>query len=356
MSHISGNPSSVRRVYRALLILCVSVFYLAACEQKLSTTSLAGKTMGTTYHITLVGAAEGINTALSEEQSHHLADSIDKQLQRINQLMSTYIPDSEISRFNRSPSNQWFSISPETLQVVRYGLALSAMSQGMFDITVSPLIELWGFGSNGATAFPSTQAIEAARSMVGWQHLLIDDTHSRIKKSQPLTIDLSAIAKGYGVDIIAELLNEQGITNYLVEIGGEIRVSGVNAEKQSWRIGIETPAVFQQGAQQIIALNNVAVATSGDYRNFFEKDGVRYSHTIDPTTGRPVIHDIASITVIAQTAMEADGLATMFMALGEQDALRLAETLSVPIYILRYDNDVFSESFSSGFAQYLNKG
>lgn len=355
MSRNGGNSSQLRRVYRALILLSTSIFFLVSCQQKASVVSFNGKTMGTTYNITVVGSPQGINTALSKMQYEQLIATVDKKLRHINQLMSTYIPDSEISRFNQAAHGEWFSVSPETLQVIQYSLYLSEITQGLFDITVSPLIELWGFGKTGSTEFPTPSAIEAALAMVGWQHLHVDEINSRIKKLKPLTIDLSAIAKGYGVDVISDLLEEQGINNYLVEIGGEIRVKGINPEQQLWRIGVETPSVFQTGAQKVIALEDVSVATSGDYRNFFEREGIRYSHTIDPRTGRPVIHDIASITVLANTAMAADGLATAFMALGEQGALRLAEELSLPVYILRYQKDVFSESFSSDFSHYLNE-
>ncbi|MGS2716792.1 FAD:protein FMN transferase [Eionea flava] len=350
-----GGFFQLRRVFRALMLLITSIFLLISCQQKASVASFNGKTMGTTYNITVVGSSESINASLSSAQHDQIAAAIDKKLLYINQLMSTYIPDSEISRFNQSAHGEWFTVSSDTLEVIQYSLYLSEITQGLFDITVSPLIELWGFGKSGATEFPAPSAIEAARTMVGWQYLEIDEASSRIKKIKPLTIDLSAIAKGYGVDVISDLLEELGINNYLVEIGGEIRVKGINPEQQLWRIGVETPSVFQTSAQKVIALEDVSVATSGDYRNFFEKEGIRYSHTIDPTTGRPVIHDIASITVLANTAMAADGLATAFMALGEQGALRLAEELSLPIYILRYQQDMFSESFSSDFSHYLNE-
>jgi len=354
---------------RRLLPCFFLLSLLVACSQPPVVSTINGQTMGTTYSVSVVGNAN--DDMFSESNLIDMKLSIDAKLVVINQLMSTYITDSEISRFNQYPHNQWFSLSSETLRVIEYSLYLSELTNGKFDITVSPLINLWGFGSDGETDFPSDMLIAQAKEKVGWKALIVDKGNLRIKKSKPLTIDLSAIAKGYGVDVIAQLLEAQGVNNYLVEIGGEIRVNGSKPNGESWRVGVETPSFFLQGARKVITLQNVAVATSGDYRNFFEKDGIRYSHTIDPVTGRPVIHNIASITVIVASsdtnspahsqadsktysAMKADGMATAFMALGEEGALELANRLALPIYILRYNEETFTESFSSSFVSYLN--
>jgi thiamine biosynthesis lipoprotein len=311
--------------------------------------------MGTSYHITLVNNER--KTLLSANRAA-LQQKIDDKLIYINQLMSTYIADSEISRFNLSPHNTWFPLSPEMVSVIDYSLYLSKVSEGKFDITVSPLIELWGFGTAGEMEFPSDDAIVSAKQRIGWESLILDKDNLRIKKTKPLSIDLSSIAKGYGVDVMAQLIEENGVHNYLVEIGGEIRVKGNNPDNNHWRVGVETPSFFQTSATKVIQLSDESIATSGDYRNFFEKDGVRYSHTIDPITGKPVIHNIASLTVVdsstENSSMKSDGLATAFMALGEERALKLAGKLGIAIYILSYDDDVFSESFSSAFSPYLS--
>jgi FAD:protein FMN transferase len=336
-----------------LFVICIFLF---SCSKPPEVLSLSGQTMGTSYHITLVNNER--KTLLSTRRTA-LQKDIDDKLIYINQLMSTYIKDSEISRFNLSPHNAWFSLSPEMVSVIDYSLYLSKVSEGKFDITVSPLIELWGFGAAGEMEFPSDDAIASAKSQVGWESLILDKDNLRIKKTKPLSIDLSSIAKGYGVDVIAQLIEESGVQNYLVEIGGEIRVKGKNPDNNHWRVGVETPSFFQTSAKKVIQLSDESIATSGDYRNFFEKDGVRYSHTIDPVTGKPVIHNIASLTVIDSSAMnssmKSDGLATVFMALGEERALELADELGVAIYILSYDVDVFSESFSSAFSPYLSR-
>ncbi|MFT5421339.1 MAG: thiamine biosynthesis lipoprotein [Candidatus Endobugula sp.] len=350
-----------RRVLRASFLFVLLVFTLlnvSSCSDSgflnkpsLNSIMLSGTTMGTTYHITIVQPKAN---ALNAKESDALQELIDRQLVNINQLMSTYIVDSELSRFNQSPVGEWFPLSAETFAVIEYSLSLSAQSKGKFDVTVSPLIDLWGFGAEGLREFPSDEAISAAKAQVGWQSISLDKPQLQIKKTKALRTDLSAVAKGYGVDVIVQLLEQQKLQNYLVEIGGEIRVKGKNKDNVFWKVGIETPSLLQAGAQQIISLNNKAVATSGDYRNFFEHKGVRYSHTIDPDSGKPVIHNIASLTVISDTAMEADALATAFMAMGEAKALAMATVYNIPIYILLYENDQFTSSHSSSFEPYLH--
>ncbi len=334
-------------LFLVALFLLVS---LTACTPKPPVYKLSGATMGTTYHITLIPT-----TAISENELNDLQLLIDEQLQYINQLMSTYIPDSEISNFNRAPAEQWFNVSKETLFVIDYALSVSHQTNGKFDITVSPLINLWGFGSEDFLGFPSGEAIKKAQQYVGWEALIVDIENQQIKKEKPLTIDLSAIAKGYGVDHLVTLLDSKGIERYLVEIGGEIKVKGLNADDILWRLGIETPSLTQQKAQKIISLDNKAIATSGDYRNFFEKEGVRYSHTLDPDTGKPVIHNIASLTVIADTAMEADALATALTVLGEDKALEMGIRYNIPIYMLLYSGGAFTSKHSPAFDQYLSQ-
>jgi FAD:protein FMN transferase len=339
-----------RLVIRASFLFVLIVFTLinlAACSDSLESHTLSGATMGTTYHITIVA------TKQEKIDLNHLQSSIDSELHKINRLMSTYIADSELSQFNQAPIDTWFSLSPETFKVIEYSLSVSKLSGGKFDVTVSPLINLWGFGVKETTDFPTAEAIDAARLEVGWQSIVLDKVQQRIKKNKSLSINLSAVAKGYGVDYIAQLLESYNVQHYLVEIGGEIRVKGKNKDNVFWKIGIEVPSFLQKNAQQIISINNKAIATSGDYRNFFEKDGVRYSHTIDPETGKPVVHNIASITVIAETAMEADALATAFMAMGEEKALATAKVYNIPLYMLLYDNDRYISVYSSSFESYF---
>ena len=343
--------NKTRCVLRASFLFVLSITWLiSACSPSLQSLQFSGQTMGTSYNITIV-----VDGNFDQGKQQRLKQHIDQCLQRINQLMSTYIADSELSLFNQSAPNQWYQVSEETFAVLRYSQSLSKQSQGKFDITVSPLINLWGFDAEKMVEFPSDQAIQVAKQQVGWEALLLDEETQQIQKQKPLTINLSAVAKGYGVDQIALLLEEQGISDYLVEIGGEIRVKGHNSQQQLWRIGVESPSFLQSGVQEVIQLDDKAVATSGDYRNFFERDGIRYSHTIDPATGKPVIHNIASLTVVADNAMAADGLATAFMVMGEEQALAMATQYNIPIYILLYEKDTFRAVHSPEFAAHLNE-
>lgn len=326
----------------------VFALLLTACSDSPTAVVLSGKTMGTSYNITLANPDKTLDLT-------HLQDVINQELLKINQLMSTYIPDSELSRFNHQVKvGEWYPLSAETYAVLDYSLQLSEQTKGAFDVTVAPLINLWGFGYQKKTTFPSDEEILDALTSIGYQYIELDQATRSVKKLRPVTVDLSAVAKGYGVDHIAQVLDSKNVQHYLVEIGGEIRVKGQNKEGNAWRIGIETPALHQSGAQKIIALNNLAVATSGDYRNFFEKDGVRYSHTIDPLTGKPVIHNIASLTVLHEQTMEADALATAFMAMGKERAIAMANVYNIPVYILLYENNSFTASYSKAFEQHLS--
>lgn len=310
---------------------------------------LQGKTMGTTYNITIADPPENLN-------AEQLQGEIDALLKNVNQQMSTYIDDSEISLFNQAPVNQWFSVSPDFIEVVVLSQKLSELSDGRFDVTIGPLIELWGFGRKSTSQVPSATAIKEAQAKIGWQALDIDTEKHQLLKTKPIALNLSAVAKGFGVDKIAQYLDSVKSANYLVEIGGEIRVKGLSPTSKPWRLGIEKPTLNQQGAQQIVVLHNASIATSGDYRNYFEEDGLRYSHTINPQTGQPVRHNIASVTVIAETAALADGYATTLNVMGLNDALALAEAENVSAFFILHDQSSdtgYREVMTSQFDQYF---
>lgn len=287
--------------------------------------------MGTTYSITLINPPKGLVQV-------QLQQLVDQRLKSINQVMSTYIDDSEIMNFNRGPVNEWIKVSPQLFEVVELSQHISVLSSGQFDITVGPLVELWGFGKNSRSQIPSDEKILSAMALVGWQNLTLSQENKSLNKAVALNIDLSAVAKGYAVDQLTELLSERNVQNFLVEIGGEMKVQGLNRKQEPWRIGIEIPSLIQKRAQQLVLLSNQAIATSGDYRNFFEEEGVRYSHTINPVTGRPVKHNIASVTVVAETAAQADALSTALNIMGEEDAMALAESKNLAAYFILYDN------------------
>jgi len=300
------------------LTLAFCCLVLSACTQKDSTIKISGHTMGTTYHISAIppNKKHSITQVILKQQ-------VDSLLKKINQQMSTYQADSEISRFNRYQKIDWFNVSKEFAFVVAHAQKVSQLTDGAFDITVLPLVNLWGFGVKKQDSFPSDKKISSILADIGYSHLDVRQQPAALKKNHlPLTIDLSAIAKGYAVDAISRYLDKQGYDSYLIEIGGEIKAQGKNASNKNWKIAIEEPSgntsLNRKKANKIVTLHNMAIATSGDYRNYFVKDGIRYSHTIDPKTGKPITHQLASVTILNKSCMIADAYATAIMVMGEK--------------------------------------
>ncbi|MGF1561270.1 MAG: FAD:protein FMN transferase [Geminicoccaceae bacterium] len=297
--------------------------------------------MGTSYLVRAIGL-EGIEPAALQEE-------LDARLEEINAAMSTWRDDSEISAFNEAFSTDWVEVSADFHAVVRTALAVSEATDGGFDVTIEPLIRLWGFSDRGeASEPPPPEDIEKAMAQIGWHKLKVDDASPRIRKTDPeLTINLSAIAKGYGVDAIADVIEHHGGERYLVEIVGEIRVNGLNVDDEPWQIGVERPDVGGRVVQEVIPLTLGGVATSGDYRNYFEKDGVRYSHIIDPRQGAPIQHRVAAVTVIGETAMIADAWATALLVEGFDRGFSLAQENDIGALFLVRDES------SDGFAEVM---
>ena len=330
------SPLNFKALISSLFVIILTS-QLVSCDQPVEAIKISGPTMGTTYNITLYPAKE---TTLDPKQTQQ---QIDESLKRINQQMSTWIKDSEISLFNKSESTDWYPVSEEFAEVVEAAQSISKLSNGAFDITVGPLINIWGFGKDFKNNNPDDSTIAAAKENTGYQKLEVRLSPPALKKQIPqLQINLSAIAKGYGVDAIANELSESGIESYLVEIGGEIRANGVKPNKSLWRIAIEKPSTKERSIQQGILLNNTGVATSGDYRNYFERDGKRYSHTINPETGKPITHQLASVTVLHKSSMMADGLATAIMVLGDNEAKTFISDNKLNAYMISRDKDGFS--------------
>ena len=251
--------------------------------------------------------------------------------------MSTYIKRSEISRFNTSDSTDWFSVSPETAKVVAAALDISKKTKGAFDITVAPLVNLWSFGpERRERAVPSDEAISAAREQIGYRHLHVQLDPPAIRKDKAsLSIDLSSIAKGHGVDRVVAKLGSFGCNNVFVNIGGEIAATGDKGNGVPWMAGVERPDELMTVLLFPVPVEGEAIATSGDYRNFFPEDGVRYSHTIDPRTGRPVTHNVATVSVVAENCMLADAWATALNVLGPDEGVKLANELNLDTYMLQ---------------------
>jgi len=291
----------------------------------------------------------------SQLEKQKMQESIQAELNDINSKMSTYLPNSEISQFNDHANTNIFPISTKTHAVIEAAQQISKQSQGAFDISIKPLINLWGFGSKPAEEPPTEADIALAMGSIGYEkiHLL----EKGIKKdSIDLQIDVSAIAKGYAVDQVAEKLHALGHENYMVDVGGEIRAKGISTKKRAWRIGIETPDAKRGTYTDIIELKDISIATSGDYRNFYEQNGTRISHTIDARSGLPITHQLASVSVLHPSAMMADGWATALNVLGPTEAMRLAKEKNLPIMlIIREENGEHNIEYSSHFEQYRVK-
>jgi len=294
--------------------------------------------MGTYFKVTV----RSLPPSIHEDE---LKASIEKLLEKVNAQMSTYIPESEISRFNQYEKTDWFPVSSETALVVNEALKIHYLTQEAFDITIGPLVNLWGFGPPGRKGeIPNQEKVNIALKTVGSRHLQSRLNPPSLKKDiADLYLDLSGIAKGFGVDHLAEYLESIGITDFLVDIGGEMKTSGHKGNGLPWKIAIERPVIDKQEIQKIINLTNHAVATSGDYRNYFEKDDQRYSHEINPKTGRPVQHRLASVTVLDSSCMRADALATALMVLGPQEGYRLAQREKLAVLFIVKGKDGFFE-------------
>ncbi len=330
-----------------LLMLCC---LLPACNRPTRLPmmqAIQGRTMGTTYSIKL----------FSNDASADLlqtSQAIEQELEQVNAQMSTYLTTSELSRFNAQESEAWFPVSKETAEVVSLSLQLSELTDGAFDVTVGPLVDLWGFGpTTGQPPIPSQSAITQALQAVGADKLAVRLEPPALRKNHPqLRVDLSAIAKGHAVDRLAKVLDRLKFDAYFVEIGGEVRTKGHKLDETQWQVGIERPTVDQQSVQRALALSDLSLATSGNYRNFHEVDGRRYSHTINPETGRPVEDPIASASVIATNCALADGIATGMMSAGFDAGMALAERNGWSVLLVRptADGD-FETAMSAAFAK-----
>lgn len=333
----------------SLLFFGLSLF-LTACEvgKRFEARNFSGHIMGTTYNVMVVADP-------GETLPQDLGETIAAWLAQVNQSMSTYLADSELSEVNAAAVGEWVSVSPMLAEVLEEARAISELSGGAFDVTVGPLVDLWGFGPvDTGDQVPSTTALSAARERVGFNHLRMRSEPPAIRKLRDIRIDLSAIAKGFAADYASQQLKALGFENHLVEIGGDLLVSGHNATGQAWRIGVEKPAFERGGVQQAIAGSDLGVATSGDYRNFFSQDGQIYSHILDPRLGKPVQRDLASVTVIAETAARADGLATAFSVMGAEEALALAAEHQIPLYLIVRQGQNIETRQSAAFEAYLD--
>ena len=335
-------------------LLCFFLLFnivILSCIEK-QAFRFTGETMGTTYSIVIADSM--VNLALIESTKI----KVDNVLKNVNLQMSTWDPKSEIAMFNKKTDDQPVTISPDFIKVLKLSDVINRESEGAFDPTVGPLVDLWGFGKEGSRFTPpSDEDVENRRKYVGFDLIEIVD-NNMIKKKHPETqLDLSAIAKGFGVDRVADLLKTMDYENFMVEIGGEVVVSG-QKKSGKWRIGIDRPyfdAVPGQNLEAVIEVSNAGVATSGDYRNYFVSDDKTYSHTIDPVTGRPIVNGVASVTVIAPKCVLADAMATAIMVMGASKGLAWVQSKdNVEAFIIIRTDEGYEEVFSPGFEKYIS--
>ena len=343
-------PSRCATVGRTVSLFVLFMAVTACGPVRTGSLTITGATMGTTFTVTVVRDA---SNSLRSDDARQL---IEAELERVDHAMSHYRPDSELSRFNDLRHTEPFAVSPETFEVLRQAQDLGALTDGAFDITVGPLVDAWGFGAQGPTDPPSDAEIRDLMRGLGYGNLDLDPEALTVRKRDPrVACDLSAIAKGYAVDRVADALEARGVTRFMIEVGGEVRTSGLNETGVAWRIGIERPERGQPAIHRVIPLSDLAMATSGDYRNYYELDGRRISHTIDPRTGYPVTHNLASVTVIDKSCARADGLATALAVLGPEEGYRFAAAHDVAALLLvRTDEEGLVERVTPALERLLD--
>lgn len=318
----------------------------AAAPATAPSMTFSGPTMGAGYKVTVVAA-------LGEAEQRQIEDLIAAELAEVDRQMSTWRPDSEISRFNASAELAPFPASRGLLEVVQTAREISEASGGALDVTISPLIAAWGFGPGGRKdGAPSEAELTALRAQLGWSRVHVDLAAGTLQKDVPgLGLELSAIAPGYAADRIAERLQAAGFLRFLVDVGGEMRASGLAAHGGPWRLGVERPDSGGGVVHDLVLVHDQALATSGDYRNYYERDGVRVSHTIDPRTGRPIAHALASVSVLHRSAALADGWATALNVLGPEEGLALARARNMAaLFLVRTASGQFEERSTPAFA------
>lgn len=333
--------------FATLLVLAA----VAACARPPSgpeVLEFTGPSMGTTWSVKVVAGPGGMNG----DESRAIDDAIRDELARINQLMSTWDPQSELSRFNQSDSLERFPVAPETFDVFRWSLELWEETGGALDPTIAPLIDAWGFGVDRTVPQPDEITVNRLRAATGMSLIELDDAGAWVRKRHPgVRCDFSALAPGYAADRIGAELERRGLKDFLVDVSGELVARGRNAEGLPWQVAVERPMAGGRSVARVVPVDNGAIATSGDYRNFREVDGQRLSHILDPRSGRPVHHTLASVTVLDHLAVRADGLSTAMMVMGPDEAMLFATRWNVPaLFLIRLPDGNFEERPSPVFA------
>ncbi|HEV8331189.1 MAG TPA: FAD:protein FMN transferase [Steroidobacteraceae bacterium] len=333
-----------------LLAPCCALLAAAACARSPPELVLSGPTMGTTYTVKVAAAPPSVDPAI-------VRVAIDDVLEHADRSMSGYRADSEVARFNASASTQWYDVSPELAAVVQASLDISTASDGVFDITVAPLVAAWGFGPAGAPkVLPGDEQIAQIEPSVGYRKLHVRLDRPALRKDVAgLSIDLNGIAPGFAVDRLADRLQALQIENFMIDIGGEIRAQGHNARGEPWHIAVEQPVDTERTPYASVWLDGAAVSTSGEYRDYYDRDGHSYSHTIDPRTGHTLDRAPGSVVVVAPLAAQADGWATALNVLGPRDGIALATRLHLPVLFIERDGSEWRSQATPEFAQYGKK-
>ncbi|HAA44453.1 MAG: thiamine biosynthesis lipoprotein [Halomonas sp. 54_146] len=358
----SGREQGVGRTFRWGGVLLLAVLVMAGCSENdrplEPPVRFEGNIFGTFYQVTIMDP-------LTQGQSRELEEGFLAELESVDQAMSTYRDDAELMAFNEAPLEEWQPLSNELIEVLAISQSVADISHGAFDITVGDLVNLWSFGPGARPEeVPSDEALTKQLTQVGFDALEIDSQQMQARRTRDVFVDLSGVAKGHATDRVAAYLDQQGIEHYLVNLGGDLIARGQRhkEEQTPWRIGIEVPEDGQQRAQHVIplagtALASMSVATSGDYRNYFEVDGQRFSHTIDPRTGRPVTHQLASVSVFHPSNAWADAWATALLVLGEEEAMQVARENSLKVLMLVRKDDgwrsIASPEFVNVFGETL---
>lgn len=336
------------RLFGFSILVTILIGVAAISVTRNDVVQIKGETMGTSYRVSVVVPVYISWTR--EFRDELLKNKIDEELARVNALMSTYAPNSELSRLNKHQSEEPFPISADTAKTLRLALEIAQKTDGAYDPTVGPLVNLWRFGpEDRPEKVPSDEEIAAAKARVGWDKIKIIEQpgadsqpqYAVVKSDPNVYIDLSSVAKGFGVDCVAELLTQNRYKDFLVDVGGELRSSGKNVAGKDWSVGISNPALMNASLAKTVSLSDKAIATSGDYLNFYELDGVRYSHIIDTQTGRPITHKTASVSVIDDSCMTADAWATALLALGAEKGKPLAKENGLHVIFLVRDGEEF---------------
>ena len=338
MSHVLLRP-----------VIAVSLLTaLTGCWFSERVEEFGGPTMGSTYTVKYVRSKDSPSVESLKRETDAILAEVDVQ-------MSTYRDDSAIEQFNQAPAGTCQAMPDGVLELVDAGRLLHEQSQGALDLTLEPLLNLWGFGPKArAEKVPTSEQLVAARARVGMQHLRRDG--QQLCKEVDVQVDFNSIAAGYAVDKLVQRFTELGVTSYMVEVTGEFKAAGKKPDGQPWRIGLEAPQDGQRVAQRVLAVDGYGISTSGDYRNYFEEEGQRYSHTIDPLTGAPITHKLAAVTVADKSTLRADGLSTVLMVMGTERGLAFAERMGIAAFFVTRDGDAFVTQTTQAFEQLFAAG